>query len=174
MAKSLPNVVIFTIIMLLATYSICSDRERMRKFFKNALPKSALRRFTYIKNDLLKACGGYLKAQGILMCVTFVVMLIGLTILGVDASTLMAFIIAVVDVIPVLGTGTVLLPWAVLSLISGKYFFALGLGIIYAVSFLIRRLAEPKIVSQQLGLHPLVTLISVYVGLRSIGVFGMF
>lgn len=172
-AKALPNVIIFTVIMLLATYFICSDRENIRAFFKKTLPERTMRRITYVKNDLIKACGGYMKAQGILMCVTFFVLLIGLTILGVEASTLIAFIIAVVDVIPVLGTGTVILPWAAISLISGKYFFAVGLGIIYVVSFLIRRFAEPKIVSQQLGLHPLITLLAVYVGLRSAGVVGM-
>lgn len=172
-ARALPNVIIFTIIMLLATYFICSDRDNIREFFRKSLPERTLRRATYVKNDLIKACGGYLKAQGILMCVTFFVLLIGLTFLRVEASTLIAFIIAVVDVIPVLGTGTVLLPWAAVSLITGKYFFALGLGIIYVVSFLIRRFAEPKIVSSQLGLHPLVTLIAVYIGLRTAGVLGM-
>jgi len=171
--KALPNIFVFAIVMLLSTYFMCDDRERIRSYFKSAVPKSVLRRAVYIKNELLKACGGYLKAQGILMCITFVVMLIGLTVIGVESSALIAFIIAVIDVIPVLGTGTVLIPWAVVSLITGKYFFAIGLVIIYAIAFLIRHLSEPKILSQQIGLHPLVTLLTVYIGLRTIGVFGM-
>ncbi len=171
--KALPNIFVFAIVMLLSTYFMCDDRERIRSFFKGVVPKSVLRRAVYIKNELLKACGGYLKAQGILMCITFVVMLIGLTVIGVESSALIAFIIAVIDVIPVLGTGTVLIPWAVVSLITGKYFFAIGLVIIYAMAFLIRHLSEPKILSQQIGLHPLVTLLTVYIGLRTIGVFGM-
>lgn len=171
--KALPNIFVFAIVMLLSTYFMCDDRERIRSFFKGVVPKSILRRAVYIKNELLKACGGYLKAQGILMCITFVVMLIGLTVIGVESSALVAFIIAVIDVIPVLGTGTVLIPWAVVSLITGKYFFAIGLVVIYAIAFLIRHLSEPKILSQQIGLHPLVTLLTVYIGLRTIGVFGM-
>lgn len=173
LASALPNAIIFIIIMILSTYFICSDKERIRGFFKQVIPTRILRRATYVKNDLLKACGGYLKAQLILMCVTFIVLLIGLAVMGVKSAILVAFIIAVVDVIPILGTGTVLLPWAVISLVSGRYFFAFGLLVIYAISFLIRRLFEPKIVSQQIGLHPLVTLISIYVGLKAIGVFGM-
>ncbi|MBQ6998424.1 MAG: sporulation integral membrane protein YtvI [Clostridia bacterium] len=171
--KALPNIFIFAIVMLLSTYFMCDDRDRIRSFLKGIVPKSTLRRAVYIKNDLIKACGGYLKAQGILMCITFIVMLIGLTIIGVESAALVAFVIAVIDVIPVLGTGTVLIPWAVISLITGKYFFAIGLIIIYAIAFLIRHLSEPKIVSQQIGLHPLITLFAVYIGLKTIGVFGM-
>ena len=171
--KALPNIFIFVVVMLLSTYFMCDDRDRIRQFFKATVPKPILRRGVYIKNELLKACGGYLKAQGILMCITFAVMLIGLTVIGVKSSALVAFIIAIIDVIPVLGTGTVLIPWAIISLITGKYFFAIGLALIYAIAFLIRHLSEPKIVSQQIGLHPLVTLLSVYIGLRTLGVFGM-
>lgn len=172
-ASALPNAIIFTVIMILSTYFICSDKEKIREFFKQIIPTRILRRATYVKNDLIKACGGYLKAQLILMCVTFTVLLVGLAVLGVKSAVLVAFVIAVVDVIPILGTGTVLLPWTAISLISGRYFFAFGLLIIYAISFLIRRLSEPKIVSQQIGLHPLATLISIYVGLKSVGVLGM-
>lgn len=172
-AKALPNIFIFAIIMIMSAYFMCNDRENIRAFWKKVIPKPVLRRAVYIKNDLLRACGGYMKAQGILMCLTFVVMLIGLTILGVESSALIAFIIALIDVIPVLGTGTVLIPWAVVSLLSGEYFFAIGLVVIYAISFLIRRFSEPKIISQQIGLHPLLTLVSIYVGLKAIGVFGM-
>ncbi len=172
-AKSLPNIFIFAVIMIMATYFMCTDRENIRRFWRKILPKPVLKRAVYIKNDLIRACGGYIKAQGILMCITFVVMLIGLSVIGVESSALIGFIIAFVDAIPVLGTGTILIPWAVISLIGGKYFFALGLVIIYAISFLIRRFSEPKIISEQIGLHPLLTLVSIYVGLKAVGISGM-
>lgn len=172
-AKSLPNLFIFAVIMIMSTYFMCNDRENIRAFWKKVLPKHVLRRAVYIKNDLIRACGGYIKAQGILMCITFVVMLVGLTVIGVESSALVAFIISIIDFIPVLGTGTILIPWAIVSLIGGKYFFALGLAVIYAISFLIRRFSEPKIISEQIGLHPLLTLVSIYVGLKAVGVSGM-
>lgn len=172
-AKALPNIFIFTVVLILSTYFICNDREKMRAFFDGIIPKSVMERAVYVKNDLIRAFGGYMRAQMILMCFTFVVLLIGFTILGVDTAVFIAFVVAIIDLIPVLGTGTVLIPWAAISLFSGRYFFAIGLLIIYAAAFLIRHLSEPKIVSSQIGLNPLITLISVYVGLKLIGVFGM-
>lgn len=172
-AGVMPNIIIFVVVMILSAYFICSDRHVIRQFLKNTIPKNVVRRILYVKAELVRACGGYLKAQGILMCVTFIVMLVGLSILGVEATVLISAIISIVDAVPILGTGTILGPWAIVSVISGKYFLALGLVIIYAISFLVRRVAEPKIVSEQIGLHPLITLIAIYVGLRAMGVFGM-
>lgn len=172
-AGVMPNIIVFVVVMILSAYFICSDRYAIREFLKNTVPKNLVRRILYVKAELVRACGGYLKAQGILMFVTFIVMLVGLSVLGVEATVLISAIVAVVDAVPILGTGTILGPWAIVSLISGKYFLALGLIIIYAISFLVRRVAEPKIVSEQIGLHPLITLIAIYVGLRAMGVFGM-
>jgi len=172
-AKALPNIAIFTVVMILSTYFICVDSKKISDFFKSIVPASFAERAIYVKNDLLRACGGYLRAQLILMCVTFTVLLIGFTVLGVDAAAFAAFVVAIIDLIPVLGTGTVLIPWAIISLFSGRYFFAIGLVIIYAAAFLIRHISEPKIVSTQIGLNPLITLVSVYVGLRLMGIFGM-
>ena len=172
-AGVMPDIIVFVIVMILSAYFMCSDRERIGEFFKNTIPSGIVRRSIYIKEELIKACGGYLKAQFILMCVTFVVVLLGLIVLGVDTSVLMAFIVALVDAVPILGAGTILIPWAIIVFVSGKYFLGVGLVIIYAISFLIRRIFEPKIVSNQIGLHPLVTLASIYIGLRAMGVFGM-
>lgn len=172
-AKSLPNIFIFTVVLILSTYFICNDREKMRDFFTGIFPDSVIQRAMYVKKDLLKAFGGYVKAQVILMGFTFVVLLVGFSVLGVDAAVFVAFVVSIIDLIPVLGTGTVLIPWTAISLFSGRYFFAVGLLIIYAAAFLIRHLSEAKVVSSQIGLNPLVTLISVYVGLKIMGVFGM-
>lgn len=172
-AKALPNIFIFTVILILSTYFICTDRQKISGFFKGIIPQSVMRRIEFVKDDLVKACGGYLKAQLILMGLTFLILFFGFTILGVDTAAFVAFVVAIIDLIPVLGTGTVLIPWAVISLFSGKYFFALGLVIIYAIAFVIRRISEPKIVSTQIGLNPLLTLVAVYAGLKTMGIFGM-
>lgn len=172
-AKALPNIFIFTVILILATYFMCKDTRKIRGFIKELVPQSVLSRIVFVKNDLVRACGGYLKAQLILMGVTFVILLAGFAVLGVDTAAFVAFVVSIIDLIPVLGTGTVLIPWAIISLFSGKFFFAAGLVIIYVIAFLIRRLSEPKIVSTQIGLSPLLTLISVYAGYKLIGLSGM-
>lgn len=172
-AASIPGGIIAVVITLLSSYFICSEKDKIRKFFEERIPEKYLVRARFLKSDLYKACGGYIKAQLILMCITFVVLLGGFIILGVNSSVLVAFVVAVVDAIPVLGTGTILIPWALVSLFMGKYFLALGLTIVYLLTFFIRRFTEPKIISHQIGLNPLLTLIAVYVGYRAIGVFGM-
>ncbi len=126
-----------------------------------------------IKSDLTGALGGYVRAQLILMSITFCELFIGLSVLNVKYSFILAIIIAIVDAIPVFGTGTVLLPWALISLLSGSYKMALGLLIIYAICLTVRQLLEPKIISSQIGLHPLFTLFAMYVGFRLIGLIGM-
>ena len=85
----------------------------------------------------------------------------------------MAFITALVDAIPVLGTGTVLIPWSIFELISGNYTLAIGLFIMYIMAIVVRQFTEPRVVSAQIGLHPLITLTSMYAGLKAIGIFGM-
>lgn len=172
-AASIPGGIIAVVITLLAAYFICSDKDKIRKFFEEHIPAKHLARFRFLRADLYKACGGYIKAQLILMCITFVILLGGFLILGVDSAVLVAFVVAVVDAIPVLGTGTVLIPWTFVELFSGRFFLAIGLAVVYLITFFVRRFTEPKIVSHQIGLNPLLTLIAVYVGYRAIGVFGM-
>lgn len=172
-AASIPGGIIAVVITLLSAYFMCSDKDKIYKFMEEHIPSKYLERVRFLKSDLYKACGGYIKAQLILMSITFVVLLGGFLILGVDSAVLVAFVVAIVDAIPVLGTGTVLIPWALVSLFAGQYFLAVGLAVVYLLTFFMRRFAEPKIISHQIGLNPLLTLIAVYVGYRAIGVLGM-
>lgn len=172
-AAALPSIFVFTVITMLATYFISQDKERISAVVVQYTPESVRKRVIFVKNNLFRACGGYFKAQLILMSITFCILLVGFLILRVDASILLALVIAIVDAIPVLGTGTVLIPWAVISLLQGNYMLAVGLIIIYLCALLTRQMLEPRIVSGQIGLHPLVTLFAMYVGLQVMGVFGM-
>lgn len=113
------------------------------------------------------------------MSVTFIEMFIGLSVLRVfgiyssNYTVIIAIVTAIVDIIPVLGTGTVLIPWAAYNLIVGNYSLAIGLAVIYAAITVIRQIIEPKLVAGQLGLSPVVTICSLYLGLKIFGVFGM-
>ena len=137
------------------------------------MPEKIKKHWYSLIKSLKLACGGYIRAQLIIMTIVFTILLIGFSILGVKTAVLFAFIIAVIDMIPILGTGTVLLPWAVISLLQSNYKLAVGLVIIYLVVLLTRQLIEPKIVGSQIGLHPLATLLAMYTGYKLIGMFGM-
>lgn len=172
-AGALPTIFVFTIITMLATFFISQDRERISAVAVRYIPEPVRKRVLFVKNSLFRACGGYFKAQLILMSITFCILFVGFLILRRDAAILLALLIAIVDAIPVLGTGTVLIPWAVISLLQGEYMLAVGLVILYLCALLTRQMLEPRIVSGQIGLHPLITLFSMYVGLQIMGVFGM-
>jgi predicted PurR-regulated permease PerM len=104
---------------------------------------------------------------------TFTELSIGLSVLQIENSVGIAAIIAVADILPVIGTGSVLIPWSIVALFMQNYFLAAGLIILYIVVLAVRNFTEPKIVGDQLGLNPIVTLISIYLGYRIMGFGGM-
>ena len=138
--------------------------------------KDVSRAITLLKSSLSKMGKAYLS----IIIITFIELSIGfyvLRLLGIFYSNYIAIIslaIAIIDIIPVLGTGTVLLPWIVYSLITGNFAMAIGLGIMYASITVIRQIIEPKFVAGQLGLPPFLTISAMYVGLKIFGVLGMF
>ena len=169
----LPALLIFTVVTILATYFVSYDNNRIKEFAKQRFGQERTDKFVQVKQRLYQACGAYIRAQLIMMCIIFIVVLIGMLILGVNSPLFVAFVTALVDAIPVLGTGTILIPWAIVSLVLGHYGRALGLALIYVCALCTRQFFEPKVVSSQIGLHPLITLMSMYVGLKAIGLFGM-
>ncbi|MBQ8002828.1 MAG: sporulation integral membrane protein YtvI [Clostridia bacterium] len=171
--KHIPGVLIAIVFSVLASYFLARDKHKLKAKLRSCVSLSFSNKVGEIKNYLADAVFAYLKAQSILMSITFVEVFIGLSILNVRYSFLFAIFIAVVDAIPVFGTGTILIPWAIYHLITGGYRFAVGLLIIYGVCLLVRQFLEPKILSSQIGVHPLITLLSMYIGYRLIGVFGM-
>lgn len=126
-----------------------------------------------VKGSLFGALGKWAKAQLILCGITFAELTAAFLLLGIDYAVLLALLVAVIDMLPILGTGTVLIPWAVVTLITGAPLRALAIGVVYAVVSLVRGCVEPKLVGAQLGLHPAATLMSMYVGFRAVGVAGM-
>ncbi len=171
--KTVSSVLIGMVFTILASFFMLLDRNTVKDTIKNLLGPGVSGHISDVKSDLVGALGGYVRAQFILMGITFCELFVGLSVLNVKYSFILAILIAIVDAIPIFGTGTVLLPWALISLLSGSYRMALGLLITYAVCLTVRQLLEPKIISSQIGLHPLFTLFSMYVGFRLIGLLGM-
>lgn len=170
---NLPNLLIYIIITLLSTFFISSDTKFISDSLEKHLPLKWLRKIENIINDLFSALGGYLKAQGILITITYCELLIGLSIFKINYALILALVIAIIDALPILGTGTVLIPWGVVLLIMGNYPLGFGILGLYLFILIVRQLIEPKIVGTQIGIYPLLTLIAMYTGVQLIGVFGL-
>lgn len=172
-ASKLPGMLVFTVVLILATFFISYDRNKIVKSLQRVVDRDKFIRIKLIKDKLFQVCGAYFRAQLIMMGIIFCVLLTGFFILGIESPFFLAFVTAMVDAIPVLGTGTVLIPWALFELIVGEYTMALGLVIMYVLAILVRQFTEPRVVSAQIGLHPLITITSMYAGLKIIGILGM-
>ncbi len=171
--SSVPSTLIFVIVTLFSTYLISSDNRNIYKGILSVMPEGFGEKMSRTKNTLTFALGAYLKAQLILMSLTFIQMCIWFLCLHVNYALAMAFITAIVDALPFLGTGTLLIPWAAFCFVTGNYSMGVALLIAYGVAFTIRQFLEPKLVSVQIGLHPLITIMSIYVGLTTFGFFGV-
>lgn len=172
-AKKLPNVFISVIVFLLSLYFMISDSKTVAAAVRKPFTETFLRRMTYFRTEIKRYVGGYVKAQLIIMCIAFTVLLIGLTVLDIDYALVLALAIAVFDALPFFGSGAVLIPWAVISFITGGWARGIGLVIIYLSVILTRQLVEPKIVSKNIGMHPIMTLMAMYVGYRTLSIGGM-
>ncbi len=172
-AMSIPTFVVALIVFLLGTYFITADYPHYRFLLTDRLPKGAREFFAHIRTTALGAFAGYVRAEIIISIVVFFILLVGFLFLRQPYAVLLALVLAVMDFIPIIGSGTVMVPWAVVDLITGDWFHALGLMVIWGVVCIFRRVAEPKAVGSQTGLSPILSLISMYVGMKLGGVLGM-
>ena len=174
---SIPTVILYICITILATFFISLDKDEIVVFLEHQFPKSWLDKVFNIKTDMCTVLGSYIKAQIILMTICFFELLICLNLLSflglnVPYPLLMSIIICLIDALPILGAGTVLIPWAVISFALSDIKLGVALIIIYLFVLSVRQMMEPKLVSQNLGVHPLITLISMYSGFKIFGVIG--
>ncbi len=174
--KAVPSAIIFTVVFVLATYFMSSDRAAIRDGMHRAFSGRVMHFVEGLLQNVFSALGAYLRAQLILICITFFELTIGFLIIGgavADYALLLALIISIIDAIPILGTGTVLIPWGVYALIVGDMRLGIMLIVLYLICLAVRQLTEPRLVAHQIGLHPLLILMVMYAGLRLFGLFGM-
>ena len=172
-AKQLPSLFIGIIMALLSSYLFVAERQQINDWFRRHTPATLQLYYGMIRRSLAKSVGGYLKAQLKIEVWMYLLLLIGLGVLGVHYYALIALGIAILDFIPFLGTGTVLIPWAVIKIFAADYKSAVGFLIIWGVGQLARQLIQPKFVGDSIGVPPLPTLILLYVGYQVGGVVGM-
>ncbi|MDR3207240.1 MAG: sporulation integral membrane protein YtvI [Oscillospiraceae bacterium] len=172
-AGALPNLFLFVMTCVLSTYFLSSDFPHVSAFLLRQLPAAWRERAARAKGHLSATLGKWLKAQGILILLTFLQLCAGMWLLGIEYPLTVAGTVALVDALPVLGLGAVLVPWAGIALLTGNTGRALGLIILFAVCSLTRSFAEPKLVGHQIGLPPVVAMLAMYVGFQTFGVLGM-
>lgn len=171
--SSVPEMALFCLTALLSAYLITTERPRLCSALERCLPTKWRAHIASLLSRLKNAFGGYLKTQLRLMGVTFVIVAAGLLILRRPHALLLAALIALVDALPVFGVGTVMVPWGLLTLLRGDAFAGLGLLVTYGAASLTRTLLEPRFLGRQIGLSPLLTLMSLYAGYRLYGILGM-
>lgn len=173
LAKQLPAIFIGVIMALLSAYFFVAERGQINDWFRRHTPASIQLRYRMMRNSLVKSVGGYFRAQLKIEVWMYLLLVIGLAILHVDYYALIALGIAIMDFLPFFGTGTILIPWAVIRILTADYQVAVGLLIIWGVGQLARQLIQPKIVGDSMGVPPLPTLFLLYIGYKFGGVVGM-
>lgn len=172
--KNLPTFFVSSAVTVVASCYIAKDYSLLAKFLYNLINKEKYNKIIVIKNiiskNILKLTSGYL----ILMLITFVELLIGFWCLGVKHPVFVAIIVSFVDLLPVLGIGTVLLPWSLLSFFTDDISIGVGLVILYLVISIVKNFSEPKIIGNKTGVNPLFTLVSMFVGIKVAGIAGLF
>ena len=172
-ARQLPGILIGIIMCLLSSYFFVAEKSQISTWFGEHMPRSVRERYHMIRDGLMKAVGGYFKAQLKIEVWMYVLLVIGFAILQVDYALLIALGIAFMDFLPFFGTGTVMVPWAIVKILSADYKMAIGHLIIWGVGQLARQLIQPKIVGDSVGVPPLPTLFLLFIGYKVGSVLGM-
>lgn len=170
---AVPKIILSVLFTVIASIYFSLDLEVINKAARDFLPPGISTALVRFKDGFMNIGVRYIKSYLTIMLITFSVMLVGLMILRSPYALLMAMIIALLDVLPVLGVGTVVIPWSIWSLLNGNHYMAIGLIVLYVVNEIIRRIAEPKIVGKSLGVHPVITLVLLYVGYSLFGFMGL-
>ena len=172
-AKALPKVFVAVIVFLLSTYFMIQDSKGISAALQKIVPVRFYERLDLLKRELTKYVGGYLKAQGILMLIAFLVLLVALSIVRVEYAMLIALLIAFIDALPFFGSGLIMWPWTVIEFAGGNPKMGVWLIIVYVLLMVIRRFAEPKLVSTGIGANPILTLMSMYIGYKIFSLGGL-
>lgn len=173
MVSNIPSILIGVIVGFMAAYFFIAEKVRIEKFIEDHSNPAMKKQYLALKVQFFDVLGGYFKAQFKIMAVIYVILVIGLGIIGAPYFFLSAFGIAFLDMLPFFGTGTVLIPWAIIKVLTGKYQSAVLLVVLYGVTQLVRQVIQPKLLGDSIGMDPFATLFFMYLGYKLTGVLGM-
>jgi sporulation integral membrane protein YtvI len=172
-ANKVPGLLISLLFSVISSVFFTMDYQKIMTFLLNQL-KPKHRALLFNAQDFLgSTIKKYIKSYIIIMSITFIELVIGLSILGVEQAIVIAFLIAIFDVLPIMGTGGIMIPWVIINFVEGNSTLAIGLLIVYLVVTVVRNIIEPKVVGDQVGLHPIVTLFAMFIGTSLFGVAGL-
>lgn len=172
-ADALPSFFFTLGVGVIAAVYFCLDLDRIHTALSKRISNSLNGIFCVFKDSALRAAASVLRAQALLTFVAFVFLFVGFLLLNVNYPLLLSGLIALLDFLPVLGVGLFLVPWGVVSLLAGEKLLGIGLLVLFGVIAIVRQVLEPRVLGKGYGLHPLVTLFSLYAGGRLFGVFGL-
>jgi len=172
-AGKIPALLVSFFFVLLFAYFFIAQRERVHRIAGSMIPRDTREQLQMVWDKLKYAVGGYFRAQFKIMFVVFLILAVGFIVMGIDYGILLAVLIAFLDFLPMLGTGTALIPWALFFALSGNLPRAAGLLALYAVTQVTRQLIQPKMVGDSIGVDTLTTLFFLFIGYRLSGILGM-
>jgi len=173
-ATQIPMFVVKVLLGFLSSFFFTIDYDKVTSFILRQMSPSNQKVVLTIMHNCIRTVFKFIRAYAILISITFIELTIGFSLLNIDNVLLLAFLIALIDVLPVIGTGTILIPWVIISFVQKNIGFAVGMLVLYLVVWCVRQFLEPKIVGEQIGLHPIVTLISMFIGVTFFGFLGLF
>lgn len=173
-ARTIPNLFVFVIVFIVALYMLSFGLDQLKRASLDLFAKESVVKVEGVLDHLKKAIIGFIRAQFLISLLTYLVTLLGLLLLGTPYPLAVALLIIIVDLLPILGTGSVLVPWAIYNLIVGDIRTAIGLILLFVLITVFRRIVEPKILGDAVGISALAALVSLYVGFKLIGVAGLF
>lgn len=173
-AAFMPKILIFTVILIISSFYLSCDFHNINSFIINQFPGKTKHFIKEFKNLFLNVIGKFLRAYLMIALITFTELYLGFTVIGVKYSFTIALITCLIDILPVFGSGLVIVPWALFSFLSGNISRGISLAVLYIIISVARQFIEPKVIGSFIGLHPLVALMSLFLGLALLGVPGMF
>ncbi|REK53213.1 MAG: sporulation integral membrane protein YtvI [Thermobacillus sp.] len=174
LAGEIPNLFIFFIVFLVAVYMFSYSLPTMKASFLSIFAEESRKQVEEVLDNLRRSIFGFLRSQLILSALTYIITLSGFLLLGVKYPMAIALLVVIVDIMPILGTGSVLVPWGSYLILTGDYYTGIGLIVLFLFITVFRRIIEPKVLGDAIGISALAALISLYVGLKLVGVIGVF
>jgi len=171
--SSMPKIVLFIVTYSIGVLFASIGYKDIKSFILRQIPEKFKIKAVKIKSDMISTFGKWLKAELSLMGITFLELCLGFALIKIEYAALLALFVSIIDALPVFGTGTVLIPWSIFEFISGNQEKAISLIVMYCIITLVRSFMEPKLIGKQVGLSPIVTLITIYIGFSCAGIWGM-
>lgn len=171
--SSLTYIGTITIFILLAVFMMTKDFNHLKYHFRNIVPNKMIRKMKQIGFHFKSSVFGFMKAQIIITFISSIIVLIGLSVFQVDNVLIITLTVLFVDFIPYAGIGFVFIPWIIYTFFTDQYVLTIQLAVLYTIIIIVRQLIEPRILASSVGIHPLITLMILFIGIQSLGIIGI-